>query len=261
MTPFFFRIKSGFSLLCVTAFTALLSEALVLQCSYTMRDAWTLPDLYTCIANVSFTGDVRHITEVSQNHMPGRTNNDVTGILIFNQNVPFIPRNISNFFSNIEAFEVVDTGLTEINRDEIFSFADLKQINLSQNQIREIGNGLFEGNPKMTAISLVNNPIRNIAHNVFDHLNQLTNLNVLTTTCINTSADTRVNVESIIFQVSVQCPPTFKMIEERMLKGDDFQSRINEQVAERTSLLSQTIVNVETKLNNHETRIEILEEL
>jgi Leucine-rich repeat (LRR) protein len=235
-----------------------LFQALVLECNFAVRDSWLIPNLYSCVPVVIFTGDLRYVTEIIGNHQQGFNDNDVERIAIVHQPMDFLPRNMSNFFPNVISIELADLGLTEITREDINGFPKLKQMNLNPNNIRELGNGVFEGNPELEKLALSGNPIKNIAHNVFDNLTKLTLLHMFTP-CFNLFTDTREGIEDFIFRSSIHCPPTFKMIEERILNGIEFQIKIDEQVSERINPLTWTMFEMGNMAIDHEERIERLE--
>lgn len=187
-------------------------------------------------------------------------NDDVQCILIANQEMDSMPRNISSFFPNILSIELSQLNLTELSRDDINGFSKLKQMNLNPNNIQELGNDLFEGNPELEMLAFSNNPIRHIAHNVFDNLTKLRLVHMFLT-CIGDFTDTPVGIENFKFQVSVRCPPTYKMIEKKILNGIEFQKKVDEKVAERINPLTWKMFEMGEKAIGHEERIKNLETL
>lgn len=210
-----------------------------------------------------FVGDPLHITEVSSNHMPGKTNSDVVGFYIINQHVGFFPKNISNFFPNLEAFGLYWMGIKDFRREDLYPFHNLKLIDLNGNQIRDVNNNLFEGNPKMRFIAFYNNTVRHVAHNVFDHLDQLEELNFVLATCLSLVANGREQIQDILFKIAVNCPPTFDMIfertEEKLLKGIKLEKKIDEQVSVRINPLTLSLYETREKVEMIDQRVSKLE--
>lgn len=231
---------------------------MILDCHFGISDSWLIPDLYSCVGTFNFTGDPIFVTEVSQRHVPGLTNNDVKRIFMNNQVMTFIPRNISNFFPNIESIEVFNVGLTELTREALNGFPKLRQMNLNPNNIQIVSNDVFEGNPVLEKLALSGNPIRSVAHNVFDHLTKLDLVHMFVP-CIGFFGDTRVAVENFIFQVSVRCPPTQNLTKERILNGLEFQRRVDEKIAAITNPMTMEAFQMGRKLDEHEERIRRLE--
>ena len=218
-----------------------------------MLSLWRLPALYACNARVIFSGDPRFVDGVSMNHLAGRNNNDVNGILIANLNLGFIPGNISNFFPNIITVNMVVCQISEIKQEDIKSFRQLQQFDVDQNKIREIPNGFFDENRDLKFISFSNNPMKHISFNVFDDLSSLERLHFGGNFCINTYGENRAEVLDLIFRVAVDCPPTFEMILDRVeaniLHGTQLEKKIDEQVSERINPLVWSIMNIEKRVN------------
>lgn len=217
-----------------------------------------------CTAKVIFVGDSRVITAVSTNHLSGRSNSDVRGLLIENQVLGLVPVNISGFFPNLEAISLNNCDLEEIKREDINGFSNLQQLHLKPNKITEIGNNLFEGNPGMKFISFTSNPIKNVAYNVFDDLNELVILDISLAKCISSDNSNRNDVLSVIFRISVNCPPTFKMllekIEENTVQGNDLKQQIDDQVSEKINPLTGLFDEMKEKLKRAELKVAHLEE-
>lgn len=205
------------------------SDGLILDCNYSVTSPWRVSNVYTCTARVVFVGDSRVVTEVSNNHMSGKTNSDVKGITINHQNIGLVPNNLSYFFPNLESVMMENAGVTLVNRDSLRGLTKLRQLYLYWNNIPAINNDLFIDNPNVAYITFDNNRIRNIAPKVFDHLNQLSTLLFRhSDACISEISDN--NLEHtvwIIFRMMIYCPPTFDMIEEKLLNGNKLQLKLD----------------------------------
>jgi Leucine rich repeat len=239
------------------------SEALILNCTYSVRSFYRHPDIYACIASVIFVGDPRHVTEVSKNHLAGRSDNDVLGVAIEKQDLKFVPRNISSFFPNVQAFDIRHCGVEDIAKEDISGFKNLSMFQPADNNIRSIPNDMFQGNPSIRAIAVGRNPIRHIAANVFDPLTQLVALWLDPVSCINAQAENRSAVIDLTFLASVSCPPTFEMNFERfqtkLLNGIELEIKIDKQVSERINPLTMTVFELDQKLQEIDERLEVLE--
>ena len=236
-------------------------HSVILDCNYQVQTLWMIQSIYACSARVIVVGDLRNVTEVSQNHVVGFSNEDVKGIVIEGQNLRFEPRNLETFFPNLEAFDIYRSQIQEILKGDIESLRNLRQLNLVGNNIQAINSNLFESNLKMTAISFSTNPIRNVDHKVFDHLEELSTLAFTETSCINLQYwNNRAGVLHLTFQIIVSCPPSFEMTQAKLLSGSEFQRTIDEKVAERTNPLTWNIFEMDQTLQSrHDARIENLE--
>lgn len=218
-------------------------------------------DAYTCEARVIFEGDQRNVTEVSQNHLTGKNNSDVKNLMIRNQVLGLVPRNIGDFFPNLEALDIVNAEITEISRGDFAGLPQLRQLDFFRNNISHLGSNLFEGSPLMEAFSLYYNPVSRVGYDAFKGLDQLTSLHFSVTKCINERADEdRVSVEELIFMLAVNCPPTLAMIEADVINGFEFKRTIDLQIADRVNPLTYHVFELEGILNSHEIRIAQIEQ-
>lgn len=238
-------------------------DALILDCTYSMRNLWWIKNLYTCKARVVFVGDQRFVTQVSQNHLSGRGNSQVQGLLIENQPMTYVPGNIHYFFMNLEALNIYNCGVNYLRREDINNLPRLRQLYLYYNNIHELGNNLFEGNPSMKHMSFTSNPIKHIAHNVFDYLYSLETLDMASATCISVNNGNRNAVKAVLFRFAVSCPPTFEMIfermEKRLLQGAELKRQVDEQVSERINPLTWSLNQTQEQLELVDKRVTELE--
>lgn len=191
-----------------------------------------MDNLYSCEASVIFFGHERNLTQVSNNHMIGRNNSDVHLLIIRDQlQLSVIPRNINQFFPNLEAIMINNTRINEFSRIELEGLANLKQFHFGDALVTKLGNDLFIENPLMDSIRFENNPIQHIAQQIFDHLRSLVRLTFINTTCVDDLVATnRTGVLNTMFQVIVNCPPTIAMVEEKIINGPGLAKRIEQQV-------------------------------
>lgn len=80
-------------ILLIAIFTVLQSvhAAIILDCSYSVNDWAYLGSVYTCFPRVIQLDQTRDVVGVSQNHLGGKTNEDVRALDIFQQQIEFIP--------------------------------------------------------------------------------------------------------------------------------------------------------------------------
>lgn len=198
------------------------STGLILQCTYSLQG----PD-YRCAAQINFDGvaSSRVVTEVSQNHLDGKNNSDVTQLLITETFVGFIPLNVSAFFPILDRFDMRNASITEITRDSLRGLFRLRTFYAFRNLIERIGVDVFIDNPELQVIYFDNNPVRHVAHRVFDHLTQLITLGFSFDNCIGGGAYNRAAVVLMMSRLLVNCPPTFEMIETQIINGELLQEQ------------------------------------
>lgn len=190
--------------LLVVPSTFLASKALRLNCNYSVTNAWKISSLYTCKAVVNYYGNSRAIDEVSSNHMSGKSNNDVKALVIDNQNIGFVPYNISRFFPNLESLRMHKTSISSVNRDSLRGLTKLRELYLYVNNIESISADMFIDNPYMAYITFDNNLVKHVAPKVFDYLYYLVTLYMRSNTCLNDRSDNnRANTIWIMFRIMV----------------------------------------------------------
>lgn len=237
------------------------TNSLILECNYKVATFWSMSDVYSCLGQIIFVGDPYVITDVSTNHMAGRSHGDVKGFQLTNQIIPSgkIPRNINTFFPNVESIYFASTDLKQLSREDFYGFPRLILLSLFGNRIEEIGNGIFSRNLNLRYLSLHGNPIKNIAHNVFDHLTELNSLILYITTCNNKVVEKKAEIPLFLFELSVSCPPTYQMIREKLLLDVEVKTKIDEQVADRINPLTWSLAETNKKLESVDARVEELE--
>ncbi|CRK95374.1 CLUMA_CG008828, isoform A [Clunio marinus] len=215
------------------------SESMELNCKFQIYGyfisipiGWKI--FYTCYGELSNERNSTIITEVHGDHLSGRNNSDVTGIILEKETLlTSIPLNFDKFFPNINILYMVDTKTSTIRASQLLQFPNLMYLLLSYNEIETIEVNAFSSTPSLQGIHLNSNKIKSIPYNAFRPLH-LEVLQMNNNICINDSADTVQNVNRLIVVADLLCSPLGDMIDE------DLRVRIyelsNSQVAFEYSL-------------------------
>ncbi|CRL03193.1 CLUMA_CG016452, isoform A [Clunio marinus] len=215
--------------------TFLLGNGLILDCQYT------------------------NVTAVTHNHIAGRNNSDVLGLLVENSGLMFLPQNIDNFFPNLESLNFRSASIQSLKSSDLNVFPNLIQIDFFSNLITQLDFHIFEENLKLRAIRFQSNPLNHIGHGVFDHLNELTSIHTQGTCHPLTITNNRNQVVSGIFNFFRQCPPTLEMMEREILTGRNFGRIVDEQIADQMNPLTLQVFQLRQELIQLEHRIAVLE--
>jgi hypothetical protein len=196
------------------------TQSIVIDCTYsTLETYWTLSNTYSCAGWVEPTGDSRVVSAVKGDHLEGKSNRLVQDVSLKNQLIKVFPRNLSSFFKNLEAIHIYNSGLEQISKEDLLEFPRLRQLAVNYNKIKEVDGNLFQNNPRLQAISFGGNPIKHVGHQVFDGLANLKYLHFYYTTCIDQRSDNNLQrMENLLFNLTVYCPPTYQMIEDRVME-------------------------------------------
>lgn len=225
----FWKVSFGFVLL-LAAFSY--ANCTNMDCDYVEYDQWPHVKLYTCkLKNFAVTADNVRITEVSQNHWSGKSNSHVEVLYADNQIINYLPKNIEQFFPNLKGITIRKSKLKTIRREDIARFHQLWFFWSWSNEIREIEGDLFENNRDVSHFSFYDNPVLNVGPNLLGPLNDVKEIHFSSGKCINKVALNPEQVQEMVTALAVNCPPTFGMVERRILKGDYFKSKVDEQVA------------------------------
>lgn len=236
------------------------STGLRLLCDFSFTSQGDLGSIYTCAARLVFAGDTRNVTELDGIHAEGQDNRNVEALLYNQQDIGFTPRNISWFFPNLIWLNADTINSPELGREHLEGLQSLRTLRFGNNKLREIEYDLFIDNPLLTAIYFEYNPIRHVAHNAFDHLSGLRILLMYENACINELANNRGDVETLLFQILLECPPTFRMIEERIINGSELNNKIQSQIYSDLDIMHTRLKAIEEQQSTLAQRVEALEQ-
>lgn len=231
------------------------------DCKYELRATWKIGSIYTCSARIVYLGDTHEVIDVSYDHLPGYTNADVKGVYITGQPITIVPRNISNFFPNLESLDLRNVDVTEVTNRDLLGLNKLKEFILVKAKIQILESDLFVNNNLLQSISFNSNSLRHVAHHVFDNLPYLTSLDLLSSGCINSVSSSRAVTEALIFNLIINCPASFQMTENKILNGDGLQSQIDDRVSFKTDHLLNMLLESEKRVEELEVRVEALEQI
>lgn len=173
-------------LIFLLAFSALKVESVKVDCEF-----WFHPyHGYECKVKslVISTQSNREVTEVSGAHKSAKVNADVKSFEVEKQTVKFFPQ-LSKIFSGLEIVKVLNSSLSEVKNSDLKQFGGkLKDLQLPENQIEILQGNLFEFNPNLEWISFSNNKLRQIDDGVFNGLTKLKTLHLRKNPCIDEAA-------------------------------------------------------------------------
>lgn len=247
----------------MTSFLILLalcsSNGILLDCVYTDSDIGVIGNLYTCTAGILSSPGNRDVSDVTHNHNGGRNNSDVKALII-NEDIDFTPRNIHSFFPNLAAFIINNRNTAELTRESLKGLTSLRHFDFGINLLRVIEEDLFVENPLLQWIYFGSNPIRHVGFNVFDDLPNVNTLDMANTTCINLVAISPPDLDNLKFRILVQCPPTFEMLEARLVSGSVLQNIITAHIEEEVDPIRDMLIEMEEEQRSLLARVEVLEE-
>lgn len=153
--------------------------------------------------------------------------------------------------------------LQTIDSSDLLPFKNLQSIELQNNEIRSLDGDLFRSNPEVQYVSIFNNPLQHVGPNIFDSLRGLIEVDLSDCRCINETVSQPEQLDELKYSLSLNCPPTYEMIEKAILTGPKFTRNVKEmeekgeslkgevhQLRFLTEVLRNRLENVERKIGN-----------
>lgn len=218
-----------------------LSRALILNCEYNkenLRVVYTQDNVYVCkgkiISNLHVDTDLNNVTDVTQAHLPGKTNKDVYILNLSDQSFHSLPKGIDKFFTNLRAIIARSNSLKVISKDDLKVFKSLEYLSLYNNDLTTLDSDLFTLSPKLKFINFGHNKIRNIGRNIFKPLKNLESLYFHDgKMCVNKSAEKAEDIPNLILELEIHCPPTYEMLMKDIWSDEEFLKKLDERIDER----------------------------
>lgn len=150
------------------------AEPLDIQCVFEMNKS-----LYLCKVKELVLGipNVR-VEKVKNNHLPGKSNNDVKSLMILKQMMEFFPLDLGVLFPNIENLFVDSTQLKQIGSKDFIGMTSLKVLIIREHTIEIIEPGSFDGCKNLEKLYMRFNEIKFLPDGVFKSLSKLKLINL-----------------------------------------------------------------------------------
>ncbi|KAG5683981.1 hypothetical protein PVAND_013236 [Polypedilum vanderplanki] len=169
---------------------------------------------YSCVANITGVIAYNTVTEVSNNHLDGRSSSNVIVLKIFKQSLKKFPENVEEFFPYLKAIFINQCKLKSIAKNDLRPFERLQFVSFTGNNIKNVNSDVFQYNPMITFVGLGSNPIEHIGAKFFDHLKSLKTIILSNNTCIDEKAiRNNEHLSQLKLDVAEKCPPTKEMLE------------------------------------------------
>jgi hypothetical protein len=182
--------------------------AVVIRCNFIIVN-WDLADSvgYFCDSVIVNNTNIEFIEEVSGDHLPGKTNNDVNGFASRAQKYKSVPRDITKFFPNVTLFNFYATDFQTVSASDLQPFPDLTVFSAVLSKITSIDSDLFVHNPKIHTIDFYGNRLQHVGFNLLGNLKSLRRVDFLDNPCINRIALSPEEISDLNLLLPIQCPP------------------------------------------------------
>jgi len=191
------------------------------DCDYFNNHYDVLGSIYQCkvVGDLTITlKEQATITSSSKDHYSTKNNDDVLGFVADSKYMKYFPQGLDKVFKNLQLFHIRFTYIQELHQSDMKPFPELKELDLHDNEIKVLEDGLFEFNPKLVFVSFSSNKIAHIGLTVFDGLNNLQYLYLISNACINKGAYlSHSEVLDVIEYAKVECISSeFKEMDDKL---------------------------------------------
>lgn len=187
-----------------------------------------------------------------------RTNENVVGLMVRFQPLSFFPKKIHNFFPNLKGMDFEGCQISSISSEDLKPFKHLEEIIFSGNKIREIPHDLFAHNKKLIKIDFEDNWVMHIGHDVFSHLQHVHVIDLRDNACTSVATQSHDEVLELIFELSVNCPPSKRIIANELTTSEIFMKKIKEITDEKMKQMKSHLFGVVKQLQHKVKELESL---
>lgn len=128
---------------------------------------------YTCFPkNLKVTNENIILANAIGKHVLKKRSDDVTTVIIEDQTMKYIPKELSRVFPKTKDLIVENSKLSKLNRPPLESL-DLRVFVVRKNEIESIAPDTFDDNTELSIIDLSQNDIQKLPDNLFEKLKNL----------------------------------------------------------------------------------------
>lgn len=195
-------------LLSALAVLTTISSGVEIQCEYYNETYASFGTFYKCNCTVITMDNPTIVTEISGNHLAGKSNKDVKAFVVgFHKNVTTIPKGIEKFFENLEQFTWYSGNISTIDANIFKPFPNLLRINLGDNKLVTLAGDLFQYTRKLQEVCFGENLLEHVGHDILTGLTDLRYAGFNSNPCIDVWADKPQKIQELIHQLAIKCPP------------------------------------------------------
>lgn len=162
--------------------------------------------IYKCKAlNVNIQLADEALIGVNGIHKVNKTTEDVQILIFENQVCHYLPTGIDLHFPKVYHFDVRNSGLKAVTREQMRMFPLLKHLYIRNNPIEVLPDHLFSHNPLLEFINLNDNRIKQVGVELFKPLTSLVSLSIERNDCIDGYALEEETLKNLITEVVRKC--------------------------------------------------------
>lgn len=124
------------------------------------------------------------VSIITGQHLRGYKEKDVESVQISSHSRKLMPIGFTKFFPNLEAFHMEKSGISSLQKYDLYEFRKLQVLLLNDNKLVALDIGLFEFTPKLRHVNFERNKLIHIDALVFDGLPNLTKVSIGNNICL-----------------------------------------------------------------------------
>lgn len=172
-------------------------------------------EVYSCKGRVNL-GDNDGDTTVSGIHKLSKSNENVKGLQITEDDMSYFIKNIDKTFPNLEQINLSSNKITKLTNEDLLPHKNLKYFMINNNNISSLNSNIFENLPKLEEFYFIDNGLLHVQHDITLPTN--VSFYFKNNTCINENATDTEAVQRLQYSFIVNCPPTISQIEDTLQK-------------------------------------------
>lgn len=124
--------------------------------------------LYSCAVKGLENQEVNaSFTEVKGKHAQSKTNDDVQGLMLRNQNISYVPNEIAKFFPNLIRYEVSNSPLRVVLKDNFKGLRKLETLIIAYTLVTSLNPDTFDELSNLQQLRLHNNALQTVHYESF----------------------------------------------------------------------------------------------
>jgi len=106
-------------------------------------------------------------------HLPGKSDSDVTFVEFCDSNCPKVPQGLTKTFPNLKGLGIYNSKLEELSKDDLVEYKNIEKFICNKNPVDFLPGDLFEGFEKLKHINFYDNKFGIIEPNLLDSFDDL----------------------------------------------------------------------------------------
>jgi len=203
-----------------------------------------------------------HIVQENIELQSSQIYQNIPAFSAYRKQIYYFPKGIENNFPNIEFLEIIGSNLSKITSANLQFLFNLRYFDLSDNNIQNLHENLFQYNPRLEVVILNKNMIKTVHPTAFNNLNLIKFLGFEDNRCFSNMSEYSENVRFLIEDIKYSCSETYNRLEENMYKihmtvekWNTMQSNLASKVLENSNKISELYLKHSRALDDYKLEI------